>query len=116
MPKKQLCISIEPEIIRVARSLNLNLSELAQDAFERAVKVTLEYMKQNAESIEETLKERKETAQLIKQEANRIRAEQQQLYNDMRHHAEAAKDAGVPRGQAESDYGRIFPDAVWGSE
>jgi hypothetical protein len=116
MAKKQVCLSIEPEIINVARSLNLNLSELAQNAFEQAVNVTLEVMKQNSESIDELLKERKESARLIKQEADKIKSEQLRLLTDMRLHADAAKAAGIPRGQAESDFGRIFPDAVWGVE
>jgi predicted transcriptional regulator len=31
-------------------------------------------------------------------------------------HARAAKDAGISRGNAESDFGRVFPDAIWNGE
>jgi ElaB/YqjD/DUF883 family membrane-anchored ribosome-binding protein len=114
MGKMHVNISIDPELIKIARNLNLNLSELAQDAIQRAVNVTLEVMKQNSESIEEVLKEKEESAWIIKQESEKIRVEQLRALTEMRHHVKAAKEAGVPRCQAETDFGHVFPDSIWG--
>ena len=114
MVKKHVQVTIDSDVVNTAKAMKLNLSELAQDAIQRAVNVTLEVMKQNSESIEEVLKEKEESARIIKQESEKIRVEKLRALTEMRHHVKAAKEAGVPRCQAETDFGHVFPDSVWG--
>jgi|SRR5208337_37005 len=116
MAKKHIQITIDPDLASLAKTFKINISEIAQRALESAIRINLEFMKENAKSLEQIANDQLETNQIIQRETIRIRAENRQLMRDMLLHARAAKEAGVARGQAEMDYGHVFPDAIWNGE
>jgi hypothetical protein len=116
MAKKNVTVTLDPAIVSLAKTMKINLSETLTNALERVIRVNLEYMKQNAKSIEDLAKEKLENSRIIQEENERITIEQQQIRKEMLLHARAAKEAGIERWQAEMDYGHVFPDAVWNGE
>ena len=115
-PKKHVQVTIDEDLLTIARAMKLNLSEIAQNSLDAMVNAHLEYLKESARTLEDVIQERKEFSDILHQEAERIRTEQQQIRKDMMLHVRAAKEAGIERGQAETDYGHVFPDAIWNGE
>jgi hypothetical protein len=116
MAKKRVYITLDPDLVTLAKATKLNISDIAGSALESAVTVTLEHMKQNAQTIEDRIKEKAETEDIIHREHEKLKAQKARLLKDMRVHVDAAKAAGIPRGQAEMDFGHVFPDTIWESE
>jgi antitoxin CcdA len=52
-PKKSINLSIDAELLRISKELNLNVSSIAEEALARAVKACLEeaWLKDNAGAI-----------------------------------------------------------------
>jgi post-segregation antitoxin (ccd killing protein) len=116
MAKKNVTIRLDEDLISLAKATKINISEISGEALESAVTVTLAHMKECAQSIEERIKEKQETEDVIHREQARFKAEKARHFKDMRIHVKAAKEAGIPRGQAEMDFGHVFPDAIWDGE
>ena len=113
MVKKRVSISLDPKSIESARAAKINISEISQDALDRALEIRIQYLKENAKSIEEMMKNDLDRKRTIDREHSKLLGEQKRIAQEMREHVKAAKNAGIERGQAETDYGRVFPDAIW---
>jgi Post-segregation antitoxin CcdA len=116
MGKKHVQVTIDADLLEVARAMKLNISEIAQISLDAVVTAHMEFMKETALTLEEVVRERQEMKDFIHQEAGRIKSEKQQVLKDMLLHARAAKEAGISRAQAEQEFGQVFPSSVWGGE
>lgn len=113
MTKKRTTVSIENELLVIARKLNLNVSEIANDALDAMIRATFAQMKESGVTLESLIEERESRIQRRNEICERIRKERQQLEDDMRIHIKTAKEAGKTRGEAEVDFGKLFPDHLW---
>lgn len=113
MAKVRVCISLDHKTIRIAKELKINISKISEDALRRVTDVYLEHMKENMITLEDLVKEQIKTDTIIQTEYDRIVREEKQSIKIMRDHVRAAKEAGIPRGQAEMDFGHVFPDTIW---
>jgi len=116
MSKKNVMITLDQKTVDSAKACKINISGICQESLDRAIEIRLEYLKDNKISMEEIIKSDIERKRKIGVAHSLLMLQERQLIDDMRCHALAAKAAGISRGEAETDFGKVFPDRVWNGE
>lgn len=120
-PKKDndtLQLRASRKLIRIADHMNINYKKILVDHFEKAICVAILAQRGSTDCgiCEETLERKK----IIDDEYTRLLEEftQEQMQKTMEEQKmsvviqQAVRD-GKTRGEAESEYGRVFPDQLW---
>lgn len=111
--KHRTTVYLEESTITLAKFHGINVSRVCQDAINLELSI-------KSESLDATVESMKDLAlkKLMEEETRKAhiiinRNNERQKTMDMIKHIEYATASGVTRGQAEVDFGEMFPDDLW---
>jgi hypothetical protein len=113
MVKKLTSIRLDPEDLIFAQEWGINISKIAQEILKVEIKAYCDSFDSETDDLISQSKSRAHQKQIVSDYLKKRTQEKSQELREMRAHIKAAKEAGKERGEAETDFGHVFPDAIW---
>jgi hypothetical protein len=113
MKKVKTTIYISQVNRDLARVYRLNISEICEDSIESMIKAKAGDLDADIGTIRKLAEDMQTRKKAFAEHHRKIQAEIQRENEEMCAHAKAAKAAGKTRGEAEFDFGKMFPDRIW---
>ena len=114
MAKKLTSIRFDPEDLIFAQELGINISKIAQEILKVEIKAYCDSFCSETDDLLSQAKSRAQQKQIVSDYLKKRTHEKAQEIREMRAHIKVAKEAGKERGEAETDFGHVFPDSIWG--
>ena len=113
MRKKMTTIRLDSEDIEMAKQIGVNISKVAGEILKIEIEAWCESQDMESDSQKSQAKSRAYQRQLVSEYLKKRGTEKAQELRDMRAHIKAAKEANKTRGEAETAFGKLFPDHLW---
>lgn len=113
MRKKMTTIRLDAEDIEMAKEIGVNISKIAGEILKVEIDAWCDCLEIDNGDMKSRAKARAQRRQIVEEYLRKRGEEKAQELKDMRAHIKAAKEAGKTRGEAEVDFGKLFPDRIW---
>jgi hypothetical protein len=113
MGKTRTTVYLDESSISLAKFYQINVSAVCQNALDIELKVKAGSLDATVESMKDLALVRLEEIEQVKAHLIIKREGGRQKILEMMTHIDSAVAAGRYRGEAETDYGEVFPEGLW---
>lgn len=113
MRKQKTTVRFDPEDLQFAQEVGIKISEVCREALDIEIDAWCESLESETGEMRSRAKARALKKKIVTEYLQKRGVEKAQELRDMRAHIKAAKEAGKTRGEAEVDFGKLFPDRIW---